>query len=291
MAAPTWFFISFMVLLSLAICSSQTIDVHTIKSKEADHHHHKLTLLSNIDVQRFGGGRGGGGGFGIVGGGGFGIGIGGDGRFGIDIGGVVPAYNDPGYGSPIYIPGFDFPIYSPACGYVCPANNPSGEITEFKISGLPHLTRPYRCRPGPNMRGDKDYNQELLLHFVSTMQDKHENKQQRLHYGGHGGDAGHLVGGSRRLGFGRGSGSSDTSDQYDTEDPGSIFDGCGYVCPGNSPSGGITEFHISGLSHFNGPYRCRQDMCDTEDCGEFLLHFVSPMHNKHENQHGHQSEQ
>ncbi|KAK4711197.1 hypothetical protein R3W88_005710 [Solanum pinnatisectum] len=293
MAAPTCFLICFMVLLSLAICSAQPIDVHT-KPMEVDHHHNrKAHTLSNIDVQGIGaGGSDGGlgivrGGFGIGGGGGgFGVGVGvgvGGGGFGIGIGGGVPGYNDPGYGSPIYIPGFDFPVYSPDCGYVCLANNPSGEITEFKISGLSHFTKPYRCRPGPNMRGDKDFNHELLLNFVSTMQDKHE----RLHYGGHGGDVGLRVGGARRLGFGRG---TDTSDQYDNEDPGWSIEGCGYVCPGNSPSGGITEFHITGISHFSEPYRCSPDICDTEVCGEFLLRFVSPMHNKHENQHGHQSE-
>ncbi|KAG5622595.1 hypothetical protein H5410_007813 [Solanum commersonii] len=238
MAAPTCFLISFMVLLSLAICSAQPIDVHT-KPMEVDHHHnHKAHTLSNIDVQGFGGGGSDGGsgivrgGFGIGGGGGFGVGVGvggGGGGFGIGIGGGVP-----GYGSPIYIPGFDFPVYSPDCGF-----------------------------------------------------DKHENKHERLHYGGHGGDVGLRVGGARRLGFGRG---TDTSDQYANEDPGWSIEGCGYVCPGNSPSGGITEFHISGLSHFSEPYRCSPDMCDTEECGEFLLRFVSPMHNKHENKHGHQSE-
>ncbi|KAL3377272.1 hypothetical protein AABB24_003603 [Solanum stoloniferum] len=279
-----------------AICSAQPIDVHT-KPMEVDHHHnHKAHTLSNTDVQGFGGGGSDGGsgivrgGFGIGGGGGFGVGGGGGGGgfgIGIGIGGGVPGYNDPGYGSPIYIPGFDFPVYSPDCGFVCLANNPSGEITEFKISGLSHFTKPYRCRQGPNMRGDKDFNHELLLNFVSTMQDKHENKHERLHYGGHGGDVGLRVGGARRLGFGRG---TDTSDQYANEDPGWSIEGCGYVCPGNSPSGGITEFHISGLSHFSEPYRCSPDMCDTEECGEFLLRFVSPMHNKHENKHGHQSE-
>ncbi|TMW95354.1 hypothetical protein EJD97_009022 [Solanum chilense] len=271
MAAPTCLNICFMVLLSLAICSAQPIEV--------DHHHnHKAHALSNI-----GGGSDGGLGIG-GGGGGFGIGVGvgvGGGRFGFGIGGGVPGY----------IPGFDFPVYSPDCGYVCLVNNPSGEVTEFKISGLSHFTKPYRCRPGPNKRGDKDFNHELLLNFVSTMQDK----QQDLHNGGHSGDVGHHVGGARRLGFGRGSsrgtGGSDTSDQYATEDLGWSIEGCGYVCPGNSPSGGITEFHISGISHFSEPYRCSPDVCDTEECGEFLLRFVSPMHYKHENQHGHQSEQ
>lgn len=41
MASPTWVFISYMVLLGFAICSAQTIGVHTIKSKEADHHNQK----------------------------------------------------------------------------------------------------------------------------------------------------------------------------------------------------------------------------------------------------------
>ncbi|CAN4078947.1 unnamed protein product [Withania somnifera] len=407
MAVPTWVFTSFMVLLSLAVCSAQPIVLHRSKSKETDHHDHKAHTLSNINVEVFEGG--GGGGFGIGGsgggGGGFGVGIdiggdgfgtggsgGGRGGFGdgVDMGGGgggfgsnapwfgcnyrgcgvpafnvpgygspnyrpgfgvpgygspnyrpdfgvpaynipgydspihrpgygfpnyrpgfgvpdygspnyrpgfgVPAYNVPGYGSPIHRPGSGVPDYSPECGYVCPANNPSGEVTEFKISGLSHSTRPYRCRPGPNMHVNKNYNSELLLHFVSTVQDKHENKQQHLRYGGDRGYVNLHVGGNRRFGVGRGSGrgagSYDVS-EYDIVDPGYGFNqgyglpsGCGYICPGSGPSRAITAFHISGLSHFNGPYRCRADIRDSEDYDEFLLHFVSPMHNKHENQHG-----
>ncbi|PHT55943.1 hypothetical protein CQW23_04429 [Capsicum baccatum] len=262
------------------------LDVRKIKSKETDHHSHKANTLSNVDVGGFGGigggGGGGGGGFGI------GIGIGGRGRgggFGLGIYGGIPVYNVPGYGSPIYIPGLSFPVYPRGCGYVCPANNPTGEITALKISGLSHSTRPYRCRPGPNMAVNKDSNSELLLHFVDTVQDKHEHPR----YGKHSEEVGLRVGGGRRLGFGRGNGRG--TDDIDTSEynrygfnPGLS---CGYLCPRNSPYGGITDFHISGLSNFNGPYRCRPDMCDDVDCHEVLLHFVPLKHDKHESQHDH----
>ncbi|CAN4084048.1 unnamed protein product [Withania somnifera] len=347
MAASTWVLISFMVLLSLAICSAQPVGVFRIKSKETDHHNHKAHTLSNINIEGFG--VGGGGGFDIggdeirIGGsgrarGGFGIdvdiGSGGGGGIGVDIdigdGGDygVPDYNVPGYGPPNYrprfgvpdynvpgyappnyrpgfrvppynIPGYVSPIhrpdvgvpgYSPDCGYVCPANNPRGEITEFKIVGLSDSTRPYRCRPGLNKRANKDYSSELLLNFVTTMQDKHK-KKQHLRYEGDHGDVRLHVGRNRRFGMGRGSGrgaGSYYTSEYAIDDPGyGSPSGCGYVCPGNGPSGANTVLHISGLSHFNGPYRCRSDICDSENCDEFLLHFASPMHNKDKNQHDH----
>ncbi|KAJ8545538.1 hypothetical protein K7X08_018121 [Anisodus acutangulus] len=200
-----------MVLVSLAICSAQPVGAHTIKAKEA--HHHNLKAHSNIHTKGFGGGGGFGfGGGGGSGGGGFGIGVGGgrgsDGsntpNSGCNQPGCSdPGYNVPGYGSPIYIPGFGVPVYSPGCGYVCPANNPSGEITELKISGLSHSTGPYRCRPGPNMHVNKDYTYELLLNFVSTMQDKHKNKHEHLRHGEAGGGVGLSIGGSRHFGIGR----------------------------------------------------------------------------------------
>ncbi|MCE2055268.1 hypothetical protein HAX54_042313 [Datura stramonium] len=234
MAAPTWVFISFMVLLCLAICSAQPISVHTIKAKEVHHDNFKAHTLSNIDAKSFGG-------------------------------------------------GFGVPGYSPGCGCVCPVNNPSGEITELKISGLSHSTGPYRCRRGPNMRVNKDFNQELLLHFLPTVQDKHENKQEHLGYGG-----------SRRFGIGRDGGrvgGGSVAPEYDIQGPGygsnpgfGCPPGCGYVCPANKPSEGMTEFHISGLSQFTGPYRCRADVYDTKDYNELLLHFVYPRHGRHENQ-------
>nr|CAK02760.1 TA-29 protein [Solanum lycopersicum] len=159
-------------------------------------------------------------------------------------------------------------------------------MTESKITGISQSARLYRCKPGPNMCDSKDCN-ELLLHFVFPMQDKHDNKQEHLRYGGRrgigltvGGVGGFGIGfGAWGGGGGGGGGGSDAPGcSNDGCDPGfGCPPGCGYACPANNPSGGITEFHISGLSRFDGPYRCRPDMCESEDCNELLLHFVSPM--------------
>ncbi|OIT05492.1 PREDICTED: anther-specific protein TA-29 [Nicotiana attenuata] len=297
MVAPKWFFISFMILLSLTICSGQPVTSDATKAKEADHDNLKAHILSNIDANGFGGG----GGFGI--GGGWAGGGGGGGsdapNYGYNPGCSIRGCTVPGFGF-LPNPGFGVPVYSPGCGYVCPADISTGGMTESKITGISQSARPYRCRPGPNMCDSKDCN-ELLLHFVFPMQDKHDNKQKHLRYGGRRG-IGLSVGeaSSFGIGFGAWGGGGGSGGGGDSDAPGfgipgfnpgfGCPSGCGYACPANNPSGGITEFHISGLSRYDGPYRCRPDMCESEDCDELLLHFVSPKQHKHENRHDHRVE-